>query len=388
MTDEPRPDEPLPDSIADESPEESLLDHTLVAEALSEDDEERELGTGIALAAEERDPLSQLLERLGAAPFDYDFHQAVRLIQATARSRPRIGASISVRDDPVRFGQEPSLSFAPASISKLDRGDRPRLSVRFTGLLGPNGPLPIHLTQYVRDRVIHHHDRTMSRFLDIFHHRVLSMFFRAWALNQPTVSRDRPEDDAFGKYLSSLIGLAGDPFSERDALSDDAKRHYAGWLSSQTRCAEGLASLLGDYFKVPVRIEEFFGHWIELPNNARLRLGETRATGMLGRTSIVGSRLWDVQQRFRVVLGPMGLADFERLLPTGQSFARMVSWVRNYAGFEFAWDAQLVLRAAEVPQTTLGGGSRLGWTTWMRTQDYPIDADQVVLRPPPDTAPV
>ena len=44
------------------------------------------------------------------------------------------------------------------------------------GLLGPNGPLPLHLTEYVRERLRHHADPTFARFLDLFHHR-FALFF-------------------------------------------------------------------------------------------------------------------------------------------------------------------------------------------------------------------
>jgi type VI secretion system protein ImpH len=86
-----------------------------------------------------------------------------------------------------------------------------------------------------------------------------------------------------------------------------------------------------------------------------------------------------VQQKFRIRIGPVSLAVYERFLPTGTSFGKLVDWVRNYAGLEYRWDAQLVLRKEETPRTMLGSQGRLGWTTWLNTSIPEADPDNLVL---------
>ena len=124
--------------------------------------------------------------------------------------------------------------------------------VHFFGLFGPDGPLPLHLTEYARDRSRNHRDPSLQRFADIFHHRALSLFYRAWANSRPTISFDRPEDDRFALYTGALIGLGMESLRNRDAMPDLTKLHFAGHLSCQTRHAEGLASILSEFFKMPV----------------------------------------------------------------------------------------------------------------------------------------
>ena len=109
-------------------------------------------------------------------------------------------------------------------------------------LLGPHGPLPTHLTEYVRDRVRNANDPTFARFLDIFHHRMVTLFYRAWANAQPAVSLDRPGRDRFSFYVGSLFGLGEAMLRERDAVPDFAKLHFAGLLAGPTRPAAGLSS--------------------------------------------------------------------------------------------------------------------------------------------------
>lgn len=109
----------------------------------------------------------------------------------------------------MRLAQEPSLAFAPATLAAFDPGNEdraPRLTEYFLGLFGPHGPLPVHLTEYARDRLRNHGDRTFARFADLFHHRMLGLFYRAWADTQPTVSFDRPETDRFNVYVGPSSG--------------------------------------------------------------------------------------------------------------------------------------------------------------------------------------
>jgi type VI secretion system protein ImpH len=130
---------------------------------------------------------------------------------------------------------------------------------------------------------------------------------------------------------------------------------------------------------MPTAIETFSGQWLTLPENSVCRLGATPETGSLGVTTIVGSRFWDCQLKFRIRLGPMTLSDLYRLLPTGTSFTRLRTWVLNYANEEFFWDAQLVLKREEVPETCLGQAGMLGWTTWVRSKPFGHDADDLVI---------
>jgi type VI secretion system protein ImpH len=274
------------------------------------------------------------------------------------------------------------MAFAPATLSAFDPGDGsrpPRLSEYFLGLFGPHGPLPVHLTEYARDRSRQHGDRTFARFADLFHHRILSLFYRAWADTQPTISFDRPETDRFNVYLGAQFGLGMPSLWNRDAAPDLAKFHYAGRLVCQTRNPEGLEAILADFFKLPMRVDPFVGHWLPLDEAGRCRLGETPATGLLGMTAVIGERVWDCQHRFRIVMGPMNLEEFQRFLPGSDSLRRLVAWVRNYVGDELLWDVNLILKKEEVPPLQLGEGTRLGWTTWLSSQPLARDADDLKL---------
>ena len=316
---------------------------------------------------------------LADAPYRHDFYQTLRRLECLHDTRPRWGEALRPIDEPVRLGQDPDLSFAPAPLASFSAkdGEAPRLQVRLFGLFGPNGPMPLHVTEYVRERLRLAGDPTLSRFFDLFHHRFLAFFYRAWAQAQPHVSRDRPQADRFTVYVGSFLGMAPSTSRDRDALPDLAKFFHVGALIRTGRDAEGLTHILEHFFRVPVRIEEFVGHWMPLNVPERTALGREGAA--LGVGSVLGSRVWDRQHKFRVRLGPLTFAQYESFLPGRSQLRKLVDWVRMYLSFELDWDVRLVLERPEVPKLTLGGGQRLGWTTWLGKRRAAGAADDLCL---------
>ena len=325
-----------------------------------------------------------LIQELERDPFRFDFFRAVRLLQSRYSEQPRIGESIMLAQDPIRFGQNPSLAFAPSTIEALRPGPNgiPRLCVHFLGLFGPHSPLPVHLTEYARERSLHVGDNTLAGFFNIFHHRLISFFFRAWAANQKVVDLDRSDDQHFASYIGRFLGLGMDALRDRDAVPDGAKLYFSGRLVGAAKNAEGLEAILQDFFGIKTLIQTFVGRWMDLPSDSLCQLGQSPETGSLGVTTIVGTRFWECQLNFRIKLGPMRLADLERMLPCGSAFRRLRDWVLNYVGREFFWDVQLCLKADEVPTVKLGESGRLGWTTWLKTKPFTRDAEDLVLIPP------
>jgi type VI secretion system protein ImpH len=326
-----------------------------------------------------------LFAALAREPWSFDFFQALRRIEGVFPDRPRLGRALRPGAEPVRLSQEPSVAFAPSTLSAFEEqegGLPPRLEQRFFGLLGPNGPLPLHLTEYTRDRLLHHDDRTLARFLDLLQHRLTLLFYRGWADARPTVQQDRPEEDRFAVYMGSLAGYGTPGTRGRDAVPDHAKLFFVGRLSRHAKNAEGLEAILEGYFGMPVSVEQFALGWLRIPVDQRSVLrGERQPSGILGFGTVLGERVRDVQSRFRIVMGPMDLDRFSDLLPDGRSLVRLVDWVRNYVGFEFDWEVQLVLARDEVPGVRLGREGRLGWTTWLGARRSPTDADDLVLAP-------
>jgi type VI secretion system protein ImpH len=329
-----------------------------------------------------RDPVN-VLQRLAEQPAAFDFYAALRLIECSHPQLPRLGQSASPRDEALRLGQQPSMAFAPAMLAALEHADEgaPRLLVEFFGLLGANGPMPLHLTEYVRDRQRNSGDPTLARFLDLLQHRMISLLYRAWASAQPAVSMDRPGADRFAGYVGSLIGIGMPSLRDRNAVPDSAKLHYAGRLGPQARNADGLAALLSDHFQLPVQVEPFSGHWMRLPADGLSRLRSGADAERLGATTVLGRQVWNTQHKFRLLIGPVGQAQLQDFLPGAPAMRQLTDWVRQYAGLALDWDLQLIVKKDAVPRLTLGSGAQIGWNSWLISKTPEQDDRQLRLSP-------
>ncbi len=325
----------------------------------------------------------EFLHDVSEKPYRYGFYQTVRRINCFYRDKPITGKAHRPSDDPIRFAQEPYTSFAPSTLSSLEidsSSQYPRLSQRFIGMFGPNGPLPLHLTEYARDRSRHHRDKTFARFMDMFHHRIVSLFYGAWAQAQPVVQFDRPEQDRFAMYVGSLFGLGLPSLRNADAMHHSSKLGFAGHLSSLPRHVDGLVSMIQGYFEVQSNITEFIAHWMQIPAADRVKLGESSLNGCLGKNTVIGERVWQRQDKFRVSLGPLSLDQYEAFLPTGKSFKALVALVSNYVGIEYLWEVNLILSKEEKPVSCLGKSGSLGWTSWLQTELQVDHVDDLLLQ--------
>jgi type VI secretion system protein ImpH len=333
----------------------------------------------------------ELLTRLQQEPYQYGFFAALRQLECLYKNKPRIGYSVKPADDAVRFGQMPSLQFAPSTLASFDaKGSTiskvkvsklkvSKLKVFFFGVFGPNGPLPLHLTEFARSRIRNSKDDTFAEFADLFHHRLLSLFYRAWADKEPTVQFDRSDKDRFAFYVGSLLGIGEPSLQRRDAIPDYTKLHFAAHLGCHTRHASGLKSILSDYLQMPVQIQEFIGEWLNIPADSYCLLDNDTSTGQLGVSAVIGTRSWQCQHKFRLTIGPLDVQEYESLLPIGDKLESLRSLVRNYIGFEFSWDINLLLKKEQVPDIQIGRYGRLGWTSWLSTDKRETEVNDLYL---------
>ncbi|CAB3650019.1 type VI secretion system baseplate subunit TssG [Trinickia soli] len=312
-----------------------------------------------------RDALT-LAARLSREARQFEAFQLLRLIECANPDKARLGVAARPAQEPVRLGQDPELRFSSAQVTSYAPADGSmpeRVALDF-GLLGPQGPMPLHLTEYVRARSRQHGDRAFERFLDLFHHRMSGVRYRAWAACQPVIGLGRRDDDRFAGYVGSLCGLAQGRVSAGSPIDDDMRLGAAGLLGDRRRHAAGLVALLERACEVPVSIEPFIGQWLPAPDEAGVRLG-ARGRGSLGEGYVLGRRIWDRQQKFRIVFGPLDAVQSERLLPGTRGFSRIVAWVALYVGTTLDVEVELRLKPAAAPPMRLGVKSRLARSTWL-----------------------
>ena len=329
-------------------------------------------------------------------PWAYDYFAVMRRLESVAKTTPRWGRALLPSAEPVRVGQEPSLSFAPASFSRfMPATDHspPRLRQHFFGYIGPNGPLPVHLSDFIRERSLNHGDPTWLAFLDTFSHRFSLHFYRAWAQARPAVALDRPGEDRFRLQVGAFIGTGTPGRIGRDEIHDDARLHFSGWLARRVHNVESVESVLCSYFGVPVMLERWVGHWMRVPADEVTRLGQGESSRAMGMGAMLGTRAWDRQHRVRLHLGPLTLAQYRMFLPApdlGNAQPVLQRWMQQLLGDTLEWDAALVLEKAQVPATRLGqargNAPRLGWVSWLGERSRTRDAADVRIASQPSRA--
>lgn len=345
-----------------------------------------------------------LIDALRKQPYRYELFQAVRLLEqaahlAGARLEP-LGEDRPPGNEIVRFRAHVGLSFTPADVvaitpleaeSEASEG-RHELTAAYLGIVGADGALPDHYTRLLVERA-RVKDHSLRDFLDLFYHRLVSLHYRAWrkyrlpqSYEHAASAEGSTNDELFTLLLRGLTGLGGDSLRERREFDDELQLYFAGHFSRQGRSAVALEQILSEHLGISCRVAQFQGQWLTVDPSEQARLqrgplGE-RPIGALGVDINLGSRVWNVQSKFRVILGPMSELEFKGFLPSGDRLRALSQLVRSFVGPEFDFDVQLVLRAEEVPRCRLGArgnASRLGWNTWLHSRRPERDASDAVF---------
>ncbi|MBX3436479.1 MAG: type VI secretion system baseplate subunit TssG [Planctomycetaceae bacterium] len=309
------------------------------------------------------DALSELRQRAT----QFDLYQALRLIDAAHPELPPLGEAAGPYDEAVRIGFDPGLDFAASDIARgvapADT-DQLRLDARGFGLLGPNGPLPLNVTEQIRSALLHHNDAAPLHFIELLQHRLTALFYRAYGQARASIQADRPESDHFALYLGALFGWHP-AAANRDAFSDGSRLYFTGRWAAATRSAEALEAVIVHEFHVPVVVTPFALGWLPLERETQSALGRDGEASLLGEATIVGARVQDRQSQLQLNLGPMPLALFETFLPTGDAFAPLAALVVDFTRGELLCRARLILRADDIPPTVLGEQGQLGYVSWL-----------------------
>lgn len=324
-------------------------------------------------------------EKLRRKPYIFDFFQALRLLERFRPEKKPVGQFVPPEDEVAHFRAHPSLAFPASQIQEAEwPEDGPvRMLVNFMGMIGPEGVLPNPFTSLIIERQ-REGDNTLRDFLDIFNHRIISLFYRAWRKYRFDVAYERGERDLFSRHLLSLLGLGTEGMRDRQTVSDDLLIYYSGLLAQRPRSAQALQQILSDYFDVPVAIEQFSGGWYRLDPETQCRLAEENTdSGELGFGAVVGDEMWNQQSRVRIVFGPLSLERYADFLPDGQSFKPLQSWVRFFSNNEWDFELKLILDREQVPACSLGAdgitGPQLGWVSWVKSAPFQRDPGDTVL---------
>jgi type VI secretion system protein ImpH len=276
------------------------------------------------------------IRNLKAEPWRFDYFVLLRHLERTFKDQPRIGDSAALRDEFIRFGQDAFMDFPASNVARAN--------------------------QEGEDKALAN-DTAFARFLDLFNHRFIQLFFRAWADSRPISQHDRPDADRFVAYIGSTVGIGSRPYHHRDSLPDGAKLIFAGLLGAQAKSASRLAAAIRGIFNVQAEVEEFIGLRLIVEASEWTRLG--RGYNMLGEDALLGRSVLSVQDKIRIQIFAKNLAQYIRFLPTGDLCEPLADLVFFYNGEQLEYDVELAIPAGSAEPIRLGRFGQLGWTSWM-----------------------
>ena len=348
-----------------------------------------------------------LSAQLAREAWRFDFFQAVRLLERINRqhaeampaaTRQAVGYDSPPNQEIVRFRALPARSFPAGAVSDIraaksaqggegEDGSPPEMRVAFMGLTGPSGVLPERYLDLLLRR-IRERDFALRDFFDVFNHRSISLFYRAWEKYRFPATYERGRLDGVGRdlfswCLRSLVGIGTGHQQDRLGVDDEVLLYYGGHYARQPRPAAVLEQLISDYFEIGARVEQFRGRWLGLDQQEWTRLPCRKEPqgrhNRLGVDALLGERVWDVQSAFRLRLGRLNYDQFCRLLPNGSALEGVVSLTRIFVGPELDFEVQLVLASKQVPACRLvrtrDYTPYLGWNTWLCSNAPSSDAD-------------
>jgi type VI secretion system protein ImpH len=326
---------------------------------------------------------------LYAEPYRFDFFQAVRLLELLHRGASSPGAGMDPENEAVRFRSRVGWDFPASEIQQIAPATEPgapaEMTVNFMGLAGAFGPLATPDTELLLDRA-RSKDFAMRDFLDIFNHRLLSLMYQVRRLHRVALTSQHPEETRTAQYLYSFFGLGLDELRRQMHTPPRSLLCYAGLFSQQPRSAVGLERILIRQFQIGVSVRQLVGKWRDLESDQWSLIGHRGRNQRLG-DAVIGTRVWDQQGSFAILLGPLRMAQFLDFLPPsprfpgqGTAFPALCELTRFYSGTEIDFHFRLTLRAEDVPESRLGA-AQLGWTSWLKTRPSPTDDSQVRLNP-------
>ena len=325
---------------------------------------------------------SRISDALYRAPYEFEFMQAVRLLSLDRRqSGERLVFGIS---EAIRFKVHLSMAFPASPVVDLEKKgtDIPTVTVALPGLLGPMRVLPDDYTELaIRQQAFG--DESFAAFFDIFHHRLMALYYRAWEKHQFVLSQEQAgkERDVVTGYLLDLIGMGTPGLERRLPFPEENLLRYAGLLAQRPRSAECLRAMLHDWLGIPVAIEQFRGRWHALEDEELSELGSGEMSSSLGEGAVAGDMVWNVQSLIRIVLGPLTDEEYFEFLPDRAGFRTTTALVRWYLGPAIDFEIQPLFAPEGKPKWKALGcvtwgdrgehSTRLGWSSWLEEGLFP-----------------
>jgi len=305
--------------------------------------------------------------------YQFNFFKAVQLLESMYPEKEKLGKTLSPLLESVRFMVSPDIQFPPADILNIDFGyeDEPvKMEVPFMGLIGISGVLPDwynelalemdYVYQEINDK---DGDSGMTAFYNIFHHRLISLFYLAWKKTRIIENYSNKNDDKVSRILLSLLGLGTDNILDNIKLKPEMLINYSGLLSRQVPSAYTIEKLIEYAFQQKVKVVQFIDRLISVLPEDQTQIGKKDIS--FKDNILCGSFFHDCQSCFRVEIGPLEYEPFIDFLPGKDNLRKLFTLIRYIVGVEYEFQVRIILKKKYVSELKFSNQVQLGWTTWL-----------------------
>ncbi len=333
---------------------------------------------------------ASVIEALESHPEQFDFFQAIRLLQLSLRQSNHIDPESAIGAE-IRFSSSLSLAFPTseiesirvkqASIDVLEPKKRQsskhyRLCPTMIGLTGPLGALPVVYTQGLSAQITLKQDSAAAAFLDLFNNRLIGLFFKAATRYSLPLQYEIQGRHAYLDHLHALAGYT--PTRSSEPTIDEAFAQFGGLIQGQKVSGESLRQVLSSYLNETVSVDQFIPEWFEIPENQRTCLGGNFA--QLGQTTFCGARVQQIDSRIRLHIGPLSQEAYDALLPTGKSYIAIKQLITRWCSPTTTIEVILVLDKNAIQPAQLGDLSHRGLGRGLFLLSKPVEQHQSQTR--------
>jgi len=311
-----------------------------------------------------------LKKQIVEAPYEFDFHQAVRLLEKMRPEAHPLGEGSNPLKEALAIESRVTLSPSGADLQSLvfSQTDKPPvLTVNFLGLAGIQGPLPMPYTELLMER-LRKQDKGFKDFLDIFNHRLASLWHRMRKKIVLGIAQVLPEKTPAGKSFLDLAGIGPHPLRNRLAVSDQTLLSYAPAFWKRPRSLIGLQRMLRDYFGMPVVVSQFQGRWQVAQERdwTRIGIGSQAQHQVLGKSAVLGRRSWDQSSGILLHIPPLTYRQYICFQKeTTLEYTAMRDLTYFYIGLGQHVRMVCSLQRDQIEPVRLNRQFGLGHTTWM-----------------------
>lgn len=313
---------------------------------------------------------TSLEEQIETVPYEFDFHQAVRLLEKMRPESTPLGEGSNPLKEALSIESRVTLSPSGADIYSLAPSSTdkpPLLTINFLGLAGIQGPLPMPYTELLLER-LRHKDTSFKDFLDIFNHRLASFWHRMRKKIALGIAQVRPDQTPAGKVFLDLVGIEPHPLRNRISIPDQALLSYAPAFWKRPRSLVGLQRLLRSYFDLPITVSQFQGSWQFAQERDLTRIGvrENGQHQVLGRSAVLGKRSWHQTAGITVHIPALTYKQFIRFQQeTALEYMALRDLTYFYIGEGQQVHITFALQREHIEPTRLNRAFGLGRNTWL-----------------------